>query len=148
MEIKINSKGELVFIEVGPRLNGGEAHKLVKATRADGNSQMEYAVDAALGLPGPDSHYETGKEGVRVFAISKGEGCLKKWTRLDEITSLRSFSEMHLNAEVGQHISRTTDLSNNIGWFDLVNADRSALREDEERLDAILDEGVLVFESR
>ena len=145
MEVKIDSKGDIVFIEVGPRLNGGDIYLQVQQSRADGKSQMEYALDAALGLPAPDSSYRTANESVRVYIVSGVEGTLKEVVHLDEIEALGSYTRRHLNVEAGQPVVKTTDLTNDAGWIDLSNPDPGALRRDEERLDEILAKGVLVL---
>lgn len=146
MEVKHTSCDDLVFIEVGPRLNGDDAHKLVRLTRADGKSQLEYTIDAVLGNPPPDSIYQTAKEGLRVHIISESEGRLKALRNCDKIESLSSFTHMSLHVEIGEHVARTTDLTNGAGWIDLTNADLAMLQNDERRLDGILGDGILVFE--
>lgn len=146
MELKINSAGEVVFIEVGPRLNGGDIHLLVREARADGKSQVEYAIDTHLSAPAPDPAYRTAKHAVRVHVVSTVEGTLARWEGLDEIRMLPSFSRMSLHVEPGGTVVRTTDLTNHAGWIDLADPDLDVLRADEGQLDAILRKGVLVLE--
>jgi L-amino acid ligase len=145
MEVKINSDDEIVFIEVGARLNGDDTHKLVRDTRADGKSQVEYTIDAVLGSPPPEPDYETAKEGIRVHIISEKSGVLEQISHLDKITSLRSYARMNLHVVEGQTVLSTTDFASNAGWVDLVNEDQEALRADEEILDTILAEGIFIF---
>lgn len=146
MELKINSRGEVVFIEVGPRLNGGDIYKLVQDVRWDGKSQVSLSVDAALGLPAPDSAYAVRREGVRVHIVIKGDGRLKEVKALPEIMALPSFTRMDLHVHPGQYIAPTRDLSDLAGWIDLTHPDERVLRRDEARLDAILARGILSFE--
>jgi hypothetical protein len=147
MEVKINSRDEIVFIEVGPRLNGDDTHKLVQDTRADGRSQVEYTIDSILGLPWPEPKYETAKEGLRVHLISSDEGHLKGLLHLDDIRALQSFRRMNLNVEVGQTIAKTVDLSSDAGWIDLASADFELLKNDERRLDGIIKNGVFMVDN-
>jgi hypothetical protein len=146
MEVKINSKDEIVFIEVGPRLSGDDTHKLVQVTRADGKSQMEYTIDAVLGESSPDPLYQTAQEGVRVHIVSKSGGRLKGLRYDDKIKSLSSYTRMNLHVEIGGQVAITTDMTNGAGWIDLSNADAAMLQEDERQLDAILRDGILILE--
>jgi L-amino acid ligase len=146
MEVKINSRGEVVFIEVGARLSGGESYRLVQEARADGKSQVQYVLDAIQGLPLPSADYETAKGVVRVCIISEVEGRLKSFRSLESIRALRSFSRLELSVEIGQMVSKTTDLNSLAGYIELVEADPSILAEDEKRLDEILSQGVLLLE--
>ena len=147
MEVKLTSNNEIVFIEVGPRLSGDDTHKLVQITRADGKSQLEYTIEAVLGNSSPDPMYKTAKEGVRVHVISSGAGYLKNWKHCDRIESLASYTHMSLHVEIGAPVARTTDQTNGAGWIDLTNADSAMLQDDERRLDEILRDGIMVFES-
>ena len=146
MEMKLTCNDEIVFIEVGPRLNGDDIHRLVQVTRADAKSQLEYTIDAVLGNPSPDPLYQTAKEGVRVHIISRGEGCLKELRNCETIQSLPSYTHMSLHTEIGGKVVRTTDQTNGAGWIDLTNPDLAMLQEDERQLDEILRDGILVFE--
>jgi hypothetical protein len=147
MEVKIDSKGELVFIEVGARMNGGDTYKQVQDCRADGKSQLELSVDAALGMSPPDpEHYPSIKGCVRVYVVSHEEGVLKELRGRDEIKKLRSYFDMHIAIAPGQRLTPTTDLTNPAGWIDLSNADARALENDERRLDEILGPAPLVLE--
>jgi hypothetical protein len=146
MEVKLNAAGEIFFIEVGPRLNGDDIYKLVQDTRADGKSQVEYTIDSVLGHPYPAQKYKSAQEGVRVHLISHYEGNLIGLLYLDDIRALKSFRRIKLNVEVGQKISKTTDLTNGAGWVDLANADLALLRNDERRVDTIISRGVLAVE--
>lgn len=146
MEVKINSKEEIVFIEVGARLHGADVFKMVRDTRADGRSQLDYALDAVLGCPPPAVAYETARDGVRVYIISHEEGRVVGMRNFDQIERLPSYSRTELNVQVGAVVTKTTDLSNDIGFIDLANADPTTLQRDESRLDEILRAGVLVYE--
>jgi hypothetical protein len=145
MELKINSKNEIVFIEVGARIDGAENHKLFHDGRADAKSQVEYTIDCALGLPPPDPAFGSRNEAMRTWIIATEEGQLKEWRNLDEIKALRSYTRMHLNVQVGQTVKKTMDLSNDAGFVELAHPDLDVLRADEKRLDEILAAGVLVF---
>lgn len=145
MELKIDSRGEIVFIEIGPRLNGGDIFKIVRDTRADGKSQLDFAIDAAIGAPPPSASYRSAREGVRVYVIAEREGRLVGFDHLEEIEALASYTRTQWFVELGTHISRTTDMSSDVGWIDLTSADPVSLAADERRLDQILRRGVLRF---
>lgn len=146
MEVKINARGEIVFIEVGARLHGADVFKMVRDTRADGRSQLDYALDAVLGRPPPAVAYETARDGVRVYIISHQEGRVVGIRNFDEIERLQSYARTELNVAIGAVIGKTTDLSNDVGFIDLAHADPATLQRDERRLDEILHAGVLVYE--
>ncbi len=137
MELKINSRGEMIFIEVGPRLSGGDTHKLVRDLRTDGRSQVEYTVDAFLAAPPPSADFVSHAHAIRVYLIAEREGLLTALRHLDEIERLPSFRRISLHAEVGQTVKLTHDLSGDAGWIDLVNADPVALQRDEIELDRL-----------
>ncbi|MGV0816082.1 ATP-grasp domain-containing protein [Mycolicibacterium boenickei] len=147
MEVKINPRGEIVFIEVGPRLNGGDIHLLVRDTRADGKSQLDYTLDEAVGECAPPSPtYQTRQNGVRVYVVSSVEGMLSAIQHLDAIEALPSYKRAGLHVRVGSPVQKTTDMTNDAGWIDLVNADAEVLKRDEQTLDEILKGQVLVVE--
>jgi biotin carboxylase len=145
MEVKLNSKGEIVFIEVGARLHGADVFNLVRDTRADGKSQLDYAIDAMLGHPPPPARYESARDGVRVYIISRRAGRIIG-IELDEVERMPSYARTDLNVKIGTVIAATTDLSNDVGFIDLTHADPVILQRDEARLDAILRAGVVVYE--
>lgn len=136
-ELKIDSRGDIVFIEVGPRLSGGDTHKLVRDLRADGRSQVEFTVDAFLSAPPPPVDFVSHAHAIRVYLIAEREGVLTALRNLDAIERLPSFRRISLHVEVGQNVKLTHDLSGDAGWIDLVNADLEALRRDEMELDRI-----------
>lgn len=146
MELKINSDDEIVFIEVGARLNGEDMHRLVQDTREDGKSQLEYTIDSVLDKPPPERNYKTIKDGIRVYFHTDKDGVLKEITQLDRIKALRSYTRIDLHATIGQKTSSTVDLVTNAGWVDLTHTDPEVLRADEKRLDAIIAEGMFTFE--
>jgi hypothetical protein len=100
-----------------------------------------------LGGRAPDPKYETVKAGVRVYIVAETEGRLKDLAHIDEIKALDSYTRMSLHVEPGRDVVKTTDLSNDAGWIDLTNVNPKLLREDEKRLDQLLDAGVLIFEN-
>jgi len=146
MEVKINSRDEIVFIEVGVRISGGDSNRLVQSARADGKSQIQYVLDAIQGLPLPSDNYETAHDVVRVCVISEAEGRLKSFRNLESIQSLRSFAFLDLRVKPGQRVSKTISPDTLAGYVELVHTDPSILAEDQKRLDEILSQGVLVFE--
>lgn len=145
MEVKINSADEIVFIEVGARLSGGDTHLLVRDARKDGKSQLEYTVDAHLGSTPPDPAYGAVRHAVRAYVIATRAGRLVSWNRLDEIRLLPSFRRMSLHAEPGAAITHTVDLATDAGWIDLAHTDFDVLRADEARLDTILKDGIFTL---
>ncbi|HEY0195005.1 MAG TPA: ATP-grasp domain-containing protein [Kofleriaceae bacterium] len=145
MEVKLNSRGELVFIEVGARLSGGDSYRMVQDARADGKSQLEFVLDTVQGLPLPRGDYETAKEVVRVCIITESEGKLEAFKQLETIEQLRSCARIQKLVKIGQMVPRTTDLSTLVGYVELAHPDAKVLAEDERRLDEILRQGVLVF---
>lgn len=147
MEVKVNSRGEVVLIEVGARLNGGDIYKLVQDTRCDGKSQVEYTIDEVVGQEPPMAAYRSRSHGVRVYVVSTVEGRLTQIRHLDRIAALPSYRRTSLHVELGKVVQKTTDMSNDTGWIDLTNAEPLALRRDEQKLDEILSGGILVVEA-
>lgn len=146
MEVKINSAGEVVFIEVGARLSGGDSYRMVQGARADGKSQVQYVLDTIQGLPLPNADYESAKSAVRVCIIAEAEGRLKSFKNLDSIRALRSFFHLELPEEIGQMIVKTFDLGSLVGYVELVHADPAVLADDERRVDEILSQGIMLLE--
>lgn len=146
MELKVNSAGEIVFIEVGPRLNGGDIFKLVQDVRLDGRSQVSLAIDAATSLAPQGVSNQLMRQGVRVHIVIKGEGRLAGFLSLEDIALLPSFRRIDLHVHVGQVIRPTQDLSDLAGWIDLVHEDPQVLASDEAHLDELLARGILLLE--
>ena len=86
-----------------------------------------------------------GYFGARLAAAGESVVFIARGAHLDAIRALPSFLRLSLHVEVGGLISRTTDMTNDAGWIDLGHTDAHTLREDERRLDQILEQGVLVF---
>jgi biotin carboxylase len=146
MEVKINSRDEIVFIEVGARTSGTSVPRLTQLARADGKGPIEYVLDTIQGLPLPGDNYETGRGAVCVCIVSECEGHLKSFRNLEVIEALRSFAFMELSVKPGQKVSRTIDLASLAGYVALVHADPDILADDQRRLDELLSQGVLDLE--
>jgi hypothetical protein len=143
LEAKIDSRGELRFIEVGARLCGGDGFWLLQDVRADGRGQLEIAVDAFLGLAPPEPGYAARRGGIRVYVIAGEAGRLEGLRHVDRIEGLASFRRMQVHVQLGQAVVPTTDMSNDVGWIDLAHDDPAILDQDEQALDAILRDGIL-----
>lgn len=145
MELKINSRDEIVFIEVGPRLSGGDTHKLVRDVRCDGRSQVELTIDAYLSASPPPREYASRLHAVRVYVIAEQEGILTGFRHLQAIERLASHRRTNMHVSVGQQVRLTQDLSNDAGWIDLAHEDADVLTRDEIELDRLKAE-VLSFD--
>ena len=146
MEVKINSKDEIVFIEVGARLSGGDTHLLTQETRLDGLSQVQLSIDAYLDLPAPERKYSSKKFGIRNYIVSNKKGVLKKYKSIEQIQKLNSFSRMNLVYKEGSTIKPTIDMASDAGWIDLSHSNKNQISNDEKILDQLLFEGIFCLE--
>lgn len=137
MELKVTSTGEIVFLEVGPRLSGGDTHRLVRDLRRDGRSQVELSVDAYLGLAAPRDATLV-RHGVRVYAINNSHGVVRGYRHLEEIERLPSYRRTSLKHLAGERVSPTQDLSTDVGWIDLAHEDPAILARDEADLSSFI----------
>jgi L-amino acid ligase len=142
MELKVTPNGDIVFLEVGPRLSGGDTHLLVRDLRGDGLSQVEMSLDAFLGLPPPEA-VPNLRMGVRVYAVSEMHGVVKGYRFMDDITRLPSFRRTSLKHASGDRVAPTTDLATDVGWIDLAHSDPAVLARDEATLSRLINSGFL-----
>ncbi|KMQ85443.1 hypothetical protein RF55_16006, partial [Lasius niger] len=134
--------GRIVFIEVGPRLSGGNTHLLVRDLRNDGKSQVELALDSYLALDPPEPAL-TIRHGVRVYVICHAHGVLKEYRHIEKIEGLPSFRRTSFKYLPGDRIAPTKDLATDVGWIDLANEDHQALCRDEAELSMYITAGVI-----
>ncbi len=147
MELKINSKGEIVFLEVGARLAGATIHTLAKNGRGDGVSQVQLMIDAVSGKSAPGAPYPGANSAVKVFIVTNQEGEISDFKNLERVKALRSFRDIELHAAVGDKLHKTTDLAHNVGMVDLAHADARVLSQDEGTLKQILSEGLFLLKT-
>jgi biotin carboxylase len=145
MEIKVNSRGEVILIEVGARIAGAEFHMETRAATANRKSQLEYIIDASLSIIPENSQYSLDKGAVAIFLISTQEGKITAHHHLDEIKALPSFHRIRI-ADIGARLQKTVDLFTTPGSIRLVNANLEQLRSDVEAVNGLMQDGLFTVE--
>jgi len=122
------------LVEVGARCHGGEGSWVPLVNKCLGRNQVQSVIDALLDEKAfksiPDYPVLSDYYGLEVFLVSRVEGKLKGFPRLDEVKRLKSFFQLDLMVKPGEMLKKTVDCITRPGSVRLCHKDKEQVEKD------------------